>query len=373
MLVGIYGLVLLAKRRDMPRDLIDVFRWMAACYLLVVAADFINGGGWSNFQTVTDYLPLLALAPYAYAIRQVGITPRVFDWTIAAAILLAVLVSSFRVAILGESRPGGFHVASVGYGVVISVLATLLFSRAFEAKSGQRWWFAISAAAFLPVLLSGSKIAIICIVTGFLIVGFIWVRQSGRWRAWTIGLIVASVSFCVVFYWTAYYRLQSLLYELHDMYLTGKPVNESFGGRYAMNESSLRAFWEKPLFGHGLAERVEVMRAHATPGGVDFSDLPYIHSDYATHLVAFGICGAAFLLLYLFSLYRLSNRSGDVAYRRAGIAIVAMLAVYMTADVAFNMDPIGGILTLAFGIILSVPPRPAPAPSAIDGISTNSG
>jgi hypothetical protein len=47
-----------------------------------------------------------------------------------------------------------------------------------------------------------------------------------------------------------------------------------------------------------------------------------------------------------------------------------MLMIYMVTEVAFNMDPISGAVTLALGMTLA---RPASAPSAVDGKSTKSG
>ena len=369
-LVGLYGLAL-ALRDGLPEDLRRVHRSMLACYLLVVVVDVLNGGGWANFESAGNYLVLLALAPYANALRRLHISPAILDWTIAATLLLATALSCFQMWVFVEARPGGFHLASVGYGVVVSMLATLLFSRALQYGDHWRWWLFVSAAAFIPVLLSGSKIAIACIMIGFFVVSVIWAKQNDRWRAWVLGGVAAGCAFSIAFYWLAFYRLQALIYELKYLYINGQPINESFGSRYQMNEIGVKTFLHKPVLGYGLAERMSAFRAEAG-GGAAFVDVPYIHSDYVTHLVAFGIFGLVFLLLYLFLIYRLSNRSGEVAYRRAGLAIIAMLTIYMAADVAFNMDPIGAVLTLVLGAVLSRAPaeRVAAADGAVDGKST---
>lgn len=374
-LVAVYGLVLLVREGGLDEDLRRVHRYMLACYLLVLAVDLLNGGGWANLAPVGGYLPLLALAPYAHAVRRLGLTPGHFDLAMQATLALAIVMSVFRYAFLGDPRPGGINgLASVGYGVVVAIWAVFVLSRALARKQAAGPSFAVAAAALVPVLLSQSKIAAACMALGFLAVAVQWAAAARRWRsllAWLAGL---SVPLAAAAYLTVAPRFAAMWSELLSFYADGSLVRGSFGERYEQSIAGWRAFLEEPLLGHGFQERTAAVVAHASPGGPDVSALAYIHNDYVTHLVSFGGFGLVFLVLFFVLTFRLIRASGEVAYRRAGYAVLAMMALYMFVDVVFHMDPMSGALTIALGTVLSVGGREHPAAtaaaSAIDGKST---
>jgi O-antigen ligase len=162
-------------------------------------------------------------------------------------------------------------------------------------------------------------------------------------------------------------RFAFLWDELVTFRLNGSTEGGSFGLRYELNISGLRAFLESPIVGHGFAERMSHVFANGTPGGPDVSFLSYVHNDYVTHMVAYGAMGLVFLAAYFVLTARLLLRLPDEAMRHGGLALLAMLAVYMNADVGFNMDPLTSLTTLLLGMALA---RPQPLPdstSAQDG------
>jgi hypothetical protein len=186
-LVGAYGLWLLAMRRDMPPDLRTVHRLMSALYLLVLGVDLLNGGGWSNLTaTGVNYLPLIALSPYAYALRSLRLDPSTLDRAMQGAIVLAVLVSVARFGLLTEARPGGPNLNPIPYGFVIAVWAVFLFSRGLETARASS--LTLAFAALIPVFLTESKIAFACLLVGGLCVAVIWVVQHRRWKLFWAGL-----------------------------------------------------------------------------------------------------------------------------------------------------------------------------------------
>ncbi|MBO6719033.1 MAG: O-antigen ligase family protein [Rhizobiaceae bacterium] len=365
-LVALYGMYLMIRDRDVPDDIRSIHRYMFVCYVLVVGADIVNGGGLRNHYSISSYLTLLLLAPYAYALRRLAFTPWLVDRILLFILMFAIGVSAFQFFVLGVARPGGFQVSPVGYGMVIAMLATLLLSRALEFGDGHRLAFLVSAAAFFPVLISGSKIAIICIVVGYAFVSIAWAAENRRWRTLAAAMAVFLPIFSVAFYYTAYYRLYALYYEVSYFFINKTVINESFGHRAKQIYAGWQAFLEKPIFGHGLADRMDAIRVYEDAAT---ASAPYIHNEYVTHMVAFGICGLAFLVLYLAFLWLLVRGATEVSYRRAGMALVLVLAVYLNADVAFSMDPMSAIVTIVFGIILCAPRKvPAPDPDTAQAV-----
>lgn len=365
-LVAAYGLGLVIREKRLDADLRDVNGSMMACYLLVVVVDFLNGGLWGNFATAFNYLPLLAVAPYAQALRRLDLSPRSMGLAMQATILVAAVMSVFRFVLLAEVRPGGLQVASVGYGVILSIWSMLLFSRALSrpGRSGA-WLFGTVALAFVPILLAESKIGLATMLIGLVVVAAQWARESGRWRAVLAGAAAAALPLVVGAYLTIYTRLLALWDELAALARDGVARGSSFGLRQELNLAGWRAFLEAPWLGHGFDERMRVVLEHTSPDGPNVGFVPYVHNEYITHLVAMGVPGIVFVGLFLAAVVALSLRAREAVYRRAGVALTAMLAVYMLADVVFNMDPMISAVTIALGMIAAfgAPRTATPPPS----------
>lgn len=371
-LVALYGLALLVRDGGLDADLRRVHRYMLGCYLLVLCVDLLNGGGLINlFTTGVNYLPLLALTPYAHALRRLDLSPRLYERAILGTVAIAVAISLASVA-FGANRPGGLNLAPIGYGLVVALWVVYLASAALERRSVL---LALGACAgAIPVLITQSKIDILCMIVGWLVVAVFWARQHRQWRALLGGTLVIGSALGIGIYFTAYMRLVSLYNELKLFFSDGTLILGSFGARFEQVLSGWNTFLEKPVLGHGFAERMEAIHRHTDPNGPDLTALHYVHNDYMTHLISFGIFGLLFLLAYFVLTFLLVRSSADPAWRRAGMALVFMLALYAGADVVFNMDPITGAVTIALGMTLAA--RPAHESSkmhtGIDGKSTKS-
>jgi len=372
-LVALYGLAMLVRDGGLDADLRRVHRYMLGCYLLVLCVDLLNGGGLTNlFTTGVNYLPLLALTPYAHALRRLDLSPRLYERAILGTLLLAVAIPAIRIVVFGEYRPGGLNLAPIGYGFVASLWTVCAFSLALEQRQSAIVCYAATVAGFAAVLFTQSKIGISCAVAGCVVVAALWARERGRWRDLGLGLAGGGVVLSAAGYYSVYPRFAALWYELHHYLETGSIIRESFGARFEQISDGWRAFLERPILGNGFAERMEAVARHA--GKMDVTALTYLHNDYFTHLVSFGIFGLLFLLAYFVLTFLLVRSSADPAWRRAGMALVLMLLLYAGADVVFNMDPITGAVTIALGMTLAA--RPAPESSkmhtGIDGKSTKS-
>ena len=113
------------------------------------------------------------------------------------------------------------------------------------------------------------------------------------------------------------------------------------------------AFLEKPILGYGLNERMAAVIAHARPDGPDLSYYAHMHNDYITHLVAYGIFGGIFLAVYMGLLVWVAANAKPASYRWFGYTLAVILAIYMTAEVAFNMDPVSGPMAVFMALLLA--------------------
>jgi O-antigen ligase len=369
-LVGLYGLAL-AVRDGLPDDLRRVHRYMLACYLLVLVVDLLNGSVVESFfSTGINYLPLLALAPYAYALRRLSLTETMYDRALQVTMLLAVAISCFRLFVLGEPRPDGINLNSIPYSFVVAMWGVFLLARGLQRPAGA-WPSLIAAAAgLIPLLIGESKTAMTCMIVGYAIVYVLWAAETRRWLALAIGSLVGVTTAVSLFFMVAWVRIGDFAQQLESFLADGTLNRGTFGQRYELITSGLRAFVEKPFLGYGLNQRMNAVFDHLEHPDIGAQTSGHLHNDYITHMVSFGVFGLLFLVAYFVLTYRLIARSGDTANQRASVALLAMLMIYMVTEVAFNMDPISGAVTLALGMTLA---RPASAPSAIDGKSTKSG
>jgi len=353
-LVGAYGLYVIAVRKDLPADLRAVFRLMIACYLFLLAVDFLNGGGWSNLSTTgVNYLPLIAIVPFAHALRTLRIGPDILDRAMQLTVLLALANTLIRILAFGEDRPGGPNLNSIPYAFILAVWCVFLFSRGLG--TGRKDLLLASAAALIPILLAASKNASACLLAGLLVVAAGKAIRHAHRRQFLISLVAGALALAASLYLTISVRIHSMVSEIRVLYESGSVTENSFGYRFELAQAGWRAFLEDPFMGHGLAQYMSVVRNHAMAGAPDLAQFGHVHNDYIAHMVAFGVFGLAFLAAFLVGSLWTVARSGDVAYRRAGFAFVAMLAIYMGADIAFNMDPITACMVLALGAVLSAP------------------
>ncbi len=357
-IIGLHGLYLIAKGTRLDGDIAALMKWMAVCYAILVGADLLNGGGLKNIETAFNYLPLFALPLFAHALRNLEITRRQIVISIQFTVLLAVAMSLFRALALGENRPGGLPLNPIPYGLVVSFWIVFLLS--ISLGRGGIWWrgLAIAALGLVPVMLAESKIAIACLGLGTAVVVLLWARETQRWRPALAGVVGAAIVLALGVYLFLGERLLQLQGELAEFMDTGMSHGDSLGYRFEVAVAGLRAFLDQPLIGYGFADRMQRVFSYTTPGGPDVTGLQHLHNDYITHLVAYGVLGLLFLALYFTATMRTMASIGERDLGRAGIAVLSMILLYMSADVAFNMDPVSGALAITLGAILAVGGRP---------------
>jgi O-antigen ligase len=236
---------------------------------------------------------------------------------------------------------------------VVLVWSIILLARGLEQGRAGAASIALALLGTIPILLTGSKLVWGCTFIGFGYVAVRWAADHGRWRVLLAGSMVALVAASTAAATVARERLSAFAAEMAQVIHSGGSHGLSVGNRLELAVSGWRAFLDRPLLGYGFAERMEAARHHATPGGPDTSMHFHLHNDYITHLVSFGIFGLVFILAYLGFYLQLAARMQDAAYRNSGIAIVVALALYMGFEIAFNMDPVSGLMAVHIGILLA--------------------
>lgn len=359
-LVAAYGLWLMVRRGGVSADVRRVGWLMIGCYAIVLVTDLLNGGGISNIEsTGVNYLPLIALAPYTHALRSLNLTTAHFDRAMQVTILAAVAYALVNSLILGEARPGGINLNPIPYAFVIAIWAVFLFSRALEYNSGVNWTMAVAILSVVPIAISGSKISIFCFFAGVLFVGAYWTLERRAWVVSLIGLATLAAVAAITYLLDGFRRWELLAEEVTYLIETGALRNASLGERIEVTAAGWKAFMDKPLLGHGFLEKMEASYVYARVGGPDITALPHFHNDYITHLVAYGIPGAIFLLVCAAFVFRVAWSTVDSGHRRATFALLVMLLSYMSVEIAFNMDPVSGAVTIVLGMVLCTRPERA--------------
>lgn len=359
-MVAAYGLYEWARGTPMPDDLRRIGKVAALAWAGLVIVDTVNGGSaWDNLKTAVDYLPVLIIPPLALGFRLSGISVEAVDRVLMATIALAVAMSCVQWLWFGIDRPGGLNLNTIPYAFVVLLWGTFLLARGLGELRGKRAAAALlgALAALVPIVLSGSRAVWICTLAAYAIIGLRWFAAERKTMA--MALVAAGVVAVLVlssFSTMVQARVTHFWSEAQAVAEAGYiGTDGSIGRRVAMIRGGWLAFLDKPFLGSGLAESMQAVIDHSSSNGPDLSVHTHIHNDYIAHMVAYGVGGLVFLAVYFWLVIRMASYSRLPSYRWAGKAIAAALALYMVADVGFNMDPMTGAAALVAGLLLCFP------------------
>ena len=365
-IVALYGVYIWVRERSLPSDLRGPGAVTLIAWLTLVLVDLADGLRVGNLTTVVDYLPFLALAPLALGIRASGLSIVAIDRAMQVTILVAGAMSLSQALWLGVDRPGGLNLNPIPYAFVVLIWGTLLLSRGLEAGGKDFLSVAAALTAIVPILLSGSKIVWACTAVAY---GFVTIAWTIYHRRLKLLLPIVGVGAVILLFTTqmefVQLRMDLFLVELEEVIATGMSSGTSLGHRLELMRSGSLAFLDKPLFGHGLTDSMAAILSHRNPAGPDISIHNHAHSEYITHLVAYGLFGAVFLAIYYGLLVRLCLTCGVNAYKRGGFAVVVALALYSTVEINFHMDPVSGAMAIFAGLLLAFRGEPSVAPGLV--------
>jgi O-antigen ligase len=346
------GLWLWRREGALPAGMAAVGRACLALYALVLGADLLNGGGLANLATTgVNYLPVLAIVPVAVALRRSALTAAELGLAMRATILIAAVSSAVQFWGFGVPRPGGLNLNSIPFALMVLVWG--LFQL---AESRGRIWSvpgAFALLALVPIVLSGSKNVFLCTVVGFLAVAAVQYRATRDRRILAVSLGAVALGAAAVAVSPMADRVAYFVYAFGELLGGTMPDHESLGQRAIAYAGSLEMFAARPLLGYGFAEHVALLKAHIGAAGTKLETLGHLHSDYLTHMVAYGIAGLAFLAGILGLALRLAAGAATLALQGFGFGFAAVLAAYMVFEIAFNMDPVSGPVALVLGVMLA--------------------
>lgn len=346
-------------------DIVRLLYVFGACYLALLAADLLNGGGIENFQfTAVNYLPLLGAVGAAFAIRRSGLGDGAVLAALVAAVWLAACISLFRSLVLDVARPGGLYMNPIPFGLVMSMWGMLLLS--FALRAGRHRWalLASAAVAVVPVVLTESKIAWLAATAGYGVVVLHWSFEHREWRKLGLALVTMVLISAVAYATVGHKRFERFFSEIAAFIETGDRSRASFGHRAVLAEIGILAFLDGPLLGHGFSEHVDAAFAKLGPDDPDVTHLTHLHNDYVTHLAAYGYVGLVFLLVFFATLFWIARRAADPPRRGAGYALIAMAGLYMAGEIFLNIEPVTGPFAIVLAVLLMRPGSGSASPGS---------
>lgn len=362
-LAALYALgARLAGNRADP-DVARLFQVFLACYAALLSADLLNGGGIGNFQfTAVNYLPLLGAAGVAFTLRRSALGDQAVTLALSMAIWAAVAISLVSALVFGLERPGGLFMNPIPYSLVVCLWGMLLLSFALRAGPRRYLLIATALAAWIPIAVAQTKIVWIAGCVGYAVVILHWGASRERRRGEVLGALALLALASALFLPVAYSRLAEFAGEVDAFVTQGDRSGISFGHRAILAEAAFRAFAHGPLLGYGFVEHVDAALAYVDPAGPSVAHLTHLHNDYATHLVAYGYVGLAFLLAFFATLWWIARNAAGAARRGAAYALLPTVAIYMSAEILLNIEPITGAFAILIGVLMMRPLSAAPPP-----------
>ncbi len=331
--------------------------FLVAWYSVLLLIELVHGEpfGYDHLPVTESFLlnffVLLAFPFFVNGLRFVEAQLRMFDWAVAATIVIATAVSLYEL-FGGQARPLGLNSNPIIFGMIVAMWGVLLFSRALADHPLNVPKLVIALIGSVPVVLSGSRLAWICGLVGYCSVFVWWARAAGRWRL-VAALFVAALPTSWLLYQTESVRarVDQLYSEMGAFLATGDTSGLSLGLRLAADWSGFRAFVDRPLLGYGLAQTRAAALAHRPPTAGDIALLDHLHNEYLTHGVAFGILGPVFLLAFFGIWFFTASRCIDVGMRRFAFVAPVLFMIYAAGEVLFRWPEIYGLCFFVFGLV----------------------
>ncbi len=277
------------------------FSWLLTSYLLVSVVSVLASGelasGFIKLGTSVHFLfaPLLAI----YLFDNWNSRAHLFSCIKAGVIMTFLFVLGQWY--LGEARPSGALNALV-FSSLLVVLSFYAIIRLPWESNGQRL---LSVSAFMmgmiALTLSQSRGSWIAAIILFLVLLYLWRRaqQLSNRQLLVIFALLAAAGFAVFFTDFVEKRISKGFDEFAAFYDERQDSSSSIGIRLKLWDAGVKAFIDRPLFGHGIQNTQ--IAAGRYIDGVDVAPHSHLHNEYITTMVGRGVLGLiALLVLFLF-------------------------------------------------------------------------
>ena len=365
-LIALVGLGLLLRGAEVTPSMRRAFGLAALAYCIVVLADVLNGEPLRGLaSTGVNYLPLLVFTPVAVALRQARFSLGHMRLAFEAGVVCALILAVHTVVTWSQSWMVFFvkgpNLNQIPFGLIVGALGCFLLSAGLKDGGRRgRMDVVLSVAAFVIVILSASKLVWVCAALGYLIVFALHVPRMRRRTLFLVAGGVAALFLIALALPPVRFELLAFQRSLFGVLsgLSASAVNDvTITPRLEVWQAGWSAFMERPWFGWGIADRMEVVRARAPADAELIWQVNHLHSDYLTHLVAYGVAGAVALAVIFVLALRIAGPHPDPVLHHFLYAMLPAVALYMAFEIVFNMDALTGFMALLFGMVLSLRTR----------------
>lgn len=368
--VAALGLVAILRGAVVPSLVLTAGYVALGWYLVLLAIDLLHGGIFHiNPSYQADVLlngfVLLAFPFFVVGLRELRIDLRMLEWVIMACILAAAVVGLYQLLVVGVDRPTGLNTNPNPYALICLVWSLCLLARGL-GQAPVRWSrLALAFVGLVPIVISGSKNGWICATLAYCGLFLAWVWEGRRWIAVAVvTVMVVPLAWILSRTEVVRARVAEMTRELVNFLSHGDTTGGSFGLRLSADIGGLRAFLAEPVFGYGMAVAKLAAAEHRAPATAPFGLLYYVHNEYITYMVAFGIFGLLFILTLLAGFVVAARNATDSGLRRYGLALGGALAVYLMAEDYSYHPQLQGLLFFVLGLVFASPANSAPAARA---------
>lgn len=268
-------------------------------------------------------------------------------WIMAGLIvfLVVTMISSIGVStglfhigklkITHGARSEGF-VEPNQYAAYLALFSPVLFSGALfaDTKKRQILFIFFIFLAFVSLLITGSRGGAISFVSATCVYLFIFSR-SGLIRLGVLTLTLAVVVpiIGVSAFILAPKNVRNLVTERFNP-TKAKSADQYTSGRLTLWSEGIKLFYERPIFGHGQATFIPLMKKNFRIWGNS-------HNDYLLYLVQYGVIGFVLFVMVLLSLFResmhIANSTSNEELKILSLSYFAGLSGYAVAMLGVNI------------------------------------
>lgn len=354
---AILGLFFLGRRFVFKTPIIEktfVGKLPLFFIFFAVAGMAINAWHSAGLGSYEEYIPFLWAPLIFLAIADSFIDRRILWLGAATGAVLAFCVAIYQLTHLGMERPEGFALSPITFGNNVLMLGAVgAMGRYDPPRRISNWfWYGMTMLGFV----AGIATSLISQSRGgwpLILVVVPWIFLSDFAKAGT-KLKIAFVAAVLALSATLYVhplsgvneRLDSAYTGLAGWFETGKPVNESTGGRLELWRFGMSVWPEYPWLGHGedglLERKAELIKAGKLDPLVE--KFTALHNEAIQLLVEKGLAGfVSWLVMFgaaFAAFYHASRHVGNgIRYLgHAGLVVVGGSLIFGFTDMNLMLN-----------------------------------
>jgi O-antigen ligase len=270
--------------------------WMPLTGLVLIGLAYLISAGPAGLEGLLYFLPLLAIVPLVTLLKGFE-SSSLSAWTGLLALCGtagAAVMAIFEVQTTGTNRAGTLVANPIHFADVVLLVS---FCALIGVLSGRHWgrylFLSVPIIAFIPIVLSGTRGAIVAAVAMFGVMAVVaTLTRLLPLRIVLLGIVALVILAAVVLALggSGLSGVQRVLIDISDTFAHGAPTDYSTDLRIQMYLGGFRAFLDAPIFGHGPFAFAAVANSMADGS---FAGTPHLHNDVIDLAASAGILGIA--------------------------------------------------------------------------------